>query len=123
MCAEFMICYPANAIQSTVTANTAIISVSLGTLDTGMSVCYIVCQWDWHWCYHQLLYVTDGTQTNVEICPHPGVGVYQLANCEPGYPVEPVIIHSMLKLNHECPPEPCIGTEEASWGAIKSLVE
>jgi hypothetical protein len=121
ICAEFAISYPPNVIQSTRTDNTSIISVSLGDLPTGMSVCYIACQWSWHWCFHQLLYVTDPTPTQAEIIPHPDTGLVQLSNCEPGYPGEPVILFTVLKLNQECPPENPIGAKETSWGAIKSM--
>jgi hypothetical protein len=125
ICSEFMICYPTNVIQSTTTWNTTLISVSLGDLASGLSVCYIMCQWDWFWIAHQLLYVTDPTQTRVYICVHPAVGVYQFANCSPGYPVEPCVLLTHLYLNY-VPTEPeCQGTatESASWGAIKSLME
>lgn len=50
--------YPANVIQSTVTTNPSV-SVTLGTLDTGMSVCLVNCAWDWNWIFHQSLWVLD----------------------------------------------------------------
>jgi hypothetical protein len=125
ICAEFMICYPANVIQSTTTWNTDLISVSLGDLASGLSVCYVVCQYDWHWIAHQLIYVTNEDQTMVYVCVHPDVGVYQFSNCEPGYPLEPCSILTNLYLNYG-PEEPeCqgTGTQDASWGAIKSMIE
>jgi hypothetical protein len=125
ICAEFRICYPVNVIQSTATRNDPIISVMLGDLASGISVCFIVCQWSWFWICHQLLYVTDPTQTIVYICAHPDVGVFQFANCEPGYPVEPFIKFTSLYLNYAPPDPECMGTatEDASWGAIKSMME
>ncbi|UCD20121.1 MAG: hypothetical protein JSU64_03015 [candidate division WOR-3 bacterium] len=125
ICAEFMIVYPANIIQSTVTVNPEV-SVTLGTLDTGMSVCFVDCQWDWQWPFHQALWVTDPTQTEIEIEKHPDpmIECVQFANCETGYPTECCVVHTRLCINYpECPPWPCIGTEEASWGAIKSIIE
>jgi hypothetical protein len=124
ICNEFAICYPVNVIQSVVTPNPAIISVTLGDLPSGISVCYIVCQWDWFWCFHQTLYVTDPSQTTVYICAHPDIGVYQIANCEPGYPTAPIDILNPLWINYG-PEEPqCQGvaTQHASWGAIKRIV-
>ncbi len=124
ICAEFAIAYPPNVIQSTVTDNTALISVTLGSLPSGMSVCYVACQYDWHWNFHQLLYVTDPTKTIVEIIPHPDVGVYQFATCEAGYPTRPCVKLTNLYINYEPGIDPeCMGyaTEEKSWGAIKSL--
>jgi hypothetical protein len=125
ICSEFRVCYPANVIQSTVTWNDAIISVSLGDLPSGLSVCYIMCQWDWYWIAHQALWVTDPTMTIVYICVHPDTGEYSFANCTPGYPMEPCIIYTNLYLNYG-PAEPeCLGTatQSASWGAIKSMIE
>ena len=122
ICAEFRVLYPANLIQSTVTSNTDIISVTLGDLPAGMSVCYLACQTDWHWPFHQALWVTDATQTMIEIGSHPDAGVYQFANCNDGYPVEPCIAYPAMLINVaalDCPE--ILGTEDTSWGAIKSL--
>ena len=123
ICSEFMVGYPMNVIQSVVTWNDPIISVALGDLPSGLSICYIVCQYDWHWPAHQALYVTDPTQTLIEILPHPDAGAYQFANCEPGYPLEPATKLTNLYLNYGPADEECMGTavEETSWGAIKSL--
>jgi hypothetical protein len=125
ICAEFMLCNPANVVPSTVTFNTPIISVTLGDLDTGISVCYISCQTDWHWLANRLYYVTDPTVTYIEICPAPGPGAYQFANCEPGFPIEPCIKFTNFYLNAEPPMDECMGTatEDASWGAIKSMID
>ncbi len=126
MCAEFMLCNPANVITSTVTWNTALISVSLGDLDIGLSVCYVGCQTTWHWIAHRLYYVTDdAAQTKIEICPHPDTGVYSFANCEDGYPMEPCVKLTHMYLNYTIEDEECqtMGTQSASWGAIKSMVE
>ena len=118
MCAEFAVSYPSNVIESTVTQNDAIISVRLGDLPNGVSVCYVVCQYDWNWPFHQTLYVTDFAETNVRIMPHLGVGYYQFANCEPGYPTEMCNIYTDLNINH-CE---LVATREASWGAVKALI-
>ncbi len=127
MCAEFMICYPANVIQSTVTNNTAIISVTLGSLPAGMSVCYNDCQWAWHWNFHQTLWVTNTDQTYVEICPHPDTGEISFANCEDGFPMEPCIKFTHFYLNRDPVADdlcnPPTATEDASWGAIKSMID
>jgi hypothetical protein len=74
---------------------------------------------------HQLIYVTDPTQTMIYICAHPGVGVYQIANCEPGYPTEPCDILTNFYLNYGPEEDVCQGTatEDASWGAIKNMME
>jgi hypothetical protein len=120
ICAEFMVTYPPNVIQSTVTTN-PLVSVTLGTLDTGMSACLINCAWDWTWYFHQALWVTDPTPTTIQIVKHPSLEILcvQFANCDPGYPTECCIVHTDLLINQECPPENPVGTEDASWGAIK----
>jgi hypothetical protein len=70
LCAEFMLTYPDNVIQSTVTTNPEV-SVTLGTLDTGMSVCFVDCHWDWICPFHQSLWVIDQTPSWIEIVKHP----------------------------------------------------
>jgi hypothetical protein len=123
ICAEFAIAYPANTIQSTVTTNPDV-SVTLGDLPNGMSACKAGCvPAGWNWYFHQLVYVTDPTQTYIEIIPNPDVGVYQFANCEPGYPTEPCTKLTNLYLNYGPDAPECIemATETKSWGAIKSL--
>ena len=120
ICAEFMVDYPVNIIQSTVTTS-PLICVTLGTLDTGMSACLCRCTYSWTWYFHQLLYVTDSTQTCVKIVKHPDENTecIRFANCDPGWPDECVTVLTSLCVNQECPQ--CIGTEESSWGAIKNL--
>ncbi len=125
ICNEFMICYPVNVIQSTVTDNTAIISVTLGSLPAGMSVCYLACQYGWFWMFHQQLWVTNADQTMVYICAHPDVGLYQVADCTPGYPTQPCDLLTNFYINYGPEEQVCQGTatEDASWGAIKSMME
>ncbi len=118
MAAEFMVTYPANVITSTVTAAPHI-AVSMGDLASGISYSYTECQWDWHWDYKQLMYVTDSSGTQVDIVAHPDVGTYQFSNCEDGFPIEPCIYYTPLYLN-VCGPT---GTDDASWGAIKGMYE
>jgi hypothetical protein len=124
ICAEFMISYPPKVIQSTVTTS-PLVCVTLGTLDTGMSACLCDCAWTWVWYFHQLLYVTDGTQTKCTIVKHPDPNIpcVQLANCDPGFPTECCVVHTELHFNQEATPPPAVGTEEVSCGAIKDLVK
>lgn len=105
-CAEFSVDYPYNIIQATVAANMDIISVYLGELDTGISVCYQQCQYDWHWIYHQTLIVTDPNPGVVMIEQHMDAGMIQVANCLEGYPLEEAYSWLGLYYNDPCPPEP-----------------
>jgi hypothetical protein len=126
ICAEFMISYPMNVIQSTTTKNVPIISVDMGDYASGYSVCFIQCQWDWTWPGHQLLYVTDPTPTQVCVVKHPDPNIecVQMADCTPGYPTYCVCACPSLWLNKDEDPcaDPC-PTEETSWGAIKGLIK
>lgn len=132
MCAEFKIEYPSNVIASTVTSNDPIISVAMGDISSGMSVCYVECQWNWHWNFHQTLYVTTADSSIVEIVEHPGVDppAYQFANCDTfpvEFPLEPCIRHTKFFINYDPNAEPPLpecayaGTRSTTWGAIKSL--
>lgn len=124
ICSEFMLVYPANIIQSVVTTN-PLVSVTLGTLPEGMSVCLTNCAWDWNWTFHQALYVTDPSLTEITVVKHPDpmINYVQNANCNDGYPTEPCTVLTKVLLNQECPPENPVGTEEASWGAIKDQLK
>jgi hypothetical protein len=86
ICAEFMLTYPVNVIASTVTKNVPIISVDMGDLATGYSVCFITCQYDWVWVAHQLVYVTDPTPTQICVVPHPIRDSVLVSDCTQGYP-------------------------------------
>lgn len=83
LCAEFAIQYPSNVIASTVTGNTALISVTIGDLQTGISVCYVGCQSYWYWLFHQSLWVINDTPTWIEIITHPDpyIECVQFAPC------------------------------------------
>ena len=81
LCIEFSIEYPGNVIQSTVSQNDDIISVTLGDLPSGMSVCYTDCQYGWHWVFQQRLYATDLIPSWIEIREHPSTGYVGYANC------------------------------------------
>ena len=122
MCAEYRILYPANIIESTVTENGAIISVTLGDLGSGMSVCYLACQNSWNWCFHQLIYVTTAEATTIDIIDHPDTDNIEFANCLDGYPTVDAVVLCGMQLNVDPGDVGCAtGTVNASWGAIKGL--
>jgi hypothetical protein len=90
ICAEFMLSYPPNVIQSQVTKNVPIISQDVGDFPSGYSVCFITCQHDWVWIAHQLVYVLDQTQSQISVLPHPDRDSVLVADCRPGYPTHGV---------------------------------
>ncbi len=127
ICAEFAISYPPNVIQSTLTWNPEIQWViDPPSPYEGISVCLPECKCDWFWLFYQQLWVIDAAPVYVEIIKHPDSYVenIQFANCEPGFPFEPVIKYTNLYINYDPAGPECSGTaaESASWGAIKSLV-
>ena len=123
ICAEFSVTFPPNVIQSTITKNTPIISVEMGDIAGGWSVCYTDCRYDWHWLAWQQLYIADPTPGWIEIVKHPSpdIACVQAASCLPGYPIECLTVITKFGVNQECPPENPIGVEETTWGAIKGL--
>jgi len=124
--AEFAIHYESGLVPSTVIANDDIILIKQGDLKNGISFLYNECQYDWNWCFRQTIYITSHEQyIMVEITEHPCIyptPAYRFANCEEGWPAEPVIKLANLYFNegyYSC--EPPTGTDDSSWGAIKSL--
>ncbi len=98
MCAEYSVKYPENVLASSFTGNPAL-SIALGNLDDGMSACFAECQNDWVWTHTQTLFLTDATPATIEIEAHPDAGVYQFANCDPGFPTETIFYSNPLFLN------------------------
>lgn len=120
ICVEFGLNYPSNIIKSTTTLNLELFDIAPWDY---FCLCYRSCQHDWHWVWHQLMYVTGSEQTAIEITVHSESGLLQFANCDPGYPTESCTIFTNLYINY-LPDDPvCTGTslEDVSWGAIKSL--
>jgi len=122
---EFRISYPYNVQQLATNWQWPIIyNIIGGDLSTGISIQYISCQTDWFWLCRVTLMVTDPTQTHLAIVGHPDTGVYRIWNCQPGYPWETVNVLTNLYINYTYDEPLCQGTatDEASWGAIKSIM-
>jgi len=121
ICAEFATAASPNVIRSTVNANTPIISVSLGDIAGGMSVCLNSCQTGWTWTHMQQCYLTDSNIGYIQIIPHPDVGIYQFASCLPGYPTEPAQIISRIFINEDSDSPPTAVLLESFSAVLKSL--
>ena len=130
ICSEFAVHYPSNVIVSTVTGNVAILTVTLpgciyceGDMCRA-ACCYYSCQTQWHWIFHQQLWVTDQMKSYCEIVEYPDGGTYQFYNCFPGYPSEPCIRYTKLFINYAPGDPECDATavESKNWGAIKKLL-
>jgi len=130
MCAEFAIDYTADpGLIKTGATQAPHVSVALGGLDSGMSVCFIECQTDWHWAFSQVLLVNTSSKVTIQIVPSPVVEptpLYQFANCLPKFPLEPCIVFTNLYINSqngidaECS---TTANETATWGAIKNIYQ
>jgi hypothetical protein len=107
--------YPGNVIPGAVTENAQIVTLSVGTLEDGIGVCYGECQYDWHWNYRQTLYLTDGNQSAITVAPYPDTGSIDFMTCS--VTDDSVHIWTNLYLNG-CVPTT---TKRSSWGSIKSL--
>lgn len=130
MCAEFAVDYTADpGIIKTAVTPAAHVSVALGSLEAGMSVCFIECQTEWHYAFTQALFINTSSKLTLQIIPNPvvePVPLYQFANCLPKFPTEPCIVFTNLYINYqngvdaECS---TTATETASWGAIKNIYQ
>jgi hypothetical protein len=114
--AEFKMVYPSNVIAGAVTANDSL-SISGGTVTTGIYCAWIWCQRSWTWSHWQTCFLKDAAQSQVMISASNLAGKLQVATCEPGYPTEPVRKWNNFCLNYDC------GTavHSTTWGAIKEL--
>ena len=72
-------------------------SVFLGNpiYPNGVSVCFSECQYEWVWLYHLEMLTKELEYGTIEIRERPSAGVYQIADCNDGYPERPLTI-----LNH-----------------------
>lgn len=118
ICAEFKITLPAGGVYfATGTTVNPEHSVALGDPINGVSICFADCQTDWFWTYQLNILPTVITAEVILVEAHPDAGAYQVANCEPGYPIEPCTLLNNLHINEDC----IVGTETSSWGAIKGM--
>lgn len=122
VCVEFQIAYPSHLILMTsLTQKHPGISIEYGDIESGISTCFHECQYDQLWVY-RLTFVSleSGDPDFVRIedfLPEEQYGGLNFAACQGGFPVRDAIVLNHLALNQDC----VVGTEAASWGAIKSL--
>lgn len=121
MCAEYKVVAPINVIVSTATTNPGA-SVDMGSPigAPGASICFATCQTSWFWTYQVMIYSTDTVASFFDVLAHDDAGGPQTANCEPGYPLEQAIVINNLGVNQPC--EEATANDNATWGAIKSMI-
>ncbi len=98
------------------------LAVALGCIPFGCSgLCAILgegsCQIDWFWTHTLTCMVVDAQPGVIEAGPMSCESVLMAANCQPGYPLEPVTVLNTFGIYQDA----VIGVETDSWGAIKSL--
>ncbi len=106
MAAEFSVTYPANIIAMTVTFNPAI-TVTLGSINTDLSLAFGACCDGWTWAVTQNLFVLNLNPSVVRL----NAGAL-FANCATGYPIETGTVISDLSCN--APPVATLLQESAS---------
>jgi hypothetical protein len=120
--AEFKLQLPANVLSLTTLAKDPAVTVELGSLTAGISTALAegTCRTDWFFLYRLQSLLMSNVQSQIMIVEHPGVlpfPAYQVASCEPGYPIYPLKRYCHLSLNYDGG----VGVESTSWGAIKSM--
>jgi len=106
------------------TTNSEVVGLTMGDISSGMSFSYNNCETDWHYVGTQGVFLTDDvTPGGATLLPHSSTGFLGTANCddEAGRPKEDAIVLTNVYFNTDPCPE--VGTQDASWGAIKSLFE
>ncbi|MCK4549227.1 MAG: hypothetical protein KAU49_03625 [Candidatus Krumholzibacteria bacterium] len=124
-CAEFMIDYPADptVITATVTQGAGI-SIVKGDLASGVSVCYLECQNDWVWPFHQMIVLQSANKNVISIVDHPESHAILFNCCVEPRPIYDAVVFTNLYLQYEVGVDPeCseTATAELTWGAIKSI--
>ncbi|MCK4537921.1 MAG: hypothetical protein KAV42_03885 [Candidatus Krumholzibacteria bacterium] len=124
MCAEYKVEAPVGPgliIQAAEVNPDATVSMGSAIGAPGASICFGMCQTDWFWTFQIPIYSTDTVAGLFTILAHDDAGGPQIANCIlPDYPIEPATVLNSFGLNMDC--EFVIANDEASWGAIKSLI-
>jgi len=115
----FKISYPSN-VADDVFAQNPDISISLGSPSTGIDFAFAECHMGWTWLCYQECYLLDSSPSQIQVVPHPSNGastVVEVANCQNGFPLEPLVTVCHLFLNQPC----YYSVESITWGSIKGL--
>lgn len=105
--------FPPNVLVISVTTNPLVCSIT-GDLFDGTSFLLTECQPASFWSHRLYCMIIDSSQGFIYLNPHPADGL-TVRRCDTGLPVASLGTGIWLGLNHS------YGTEETSWGAIKSM--
>ena len=120
-CVDYEITTPSNVIQAATVVNPAAgYHIGDAIVPPGSTVCFATCQTGWIWTHQLMCLVTDVNPSIISLDPHDDYGIMRSTNCiDFGDPYETMTKINDLFLNQGC----CLSNEEASWGAIKSLLK
>jgi hypothetical protein len=119
--AEYMLVIPSNLLVQVQTPSTAISIVKDNPIGPpGVSVGFLTCQTEPLVVYQFQMFPLDALESYIQIVPNGDTGKLIIANCEePLRPEMPCAVYNYFGYNGPC----MVGTEESSWGAIKSMME
>jgi len=97
-CAEYSVAFTPGLVAFNVTSHPDV-SIEVGSLTGGMSVCFVDCRGDWVWTHQFSVLARTGDPAEIVLKRNPLTGGLVFANCFPGSPLENVIISSKICLN------------------------
>ena len=120
---EFSIGMPTSYVVVTNTPG-PLVSVTMGDYLNGIYYGLYLCATDWVLIDTFGILPTGSGQAAIWVKGHGDTGEILIANCLPGYPIEPALAYTSLFVNYPPGSPECsgVGTEETSWGAIKEML-
>lgn len=118
--AEYMLVLPSNLMVQVQTPSPAISIVKDNPIGPpGVSVGFLTCQMEPLVVYQFQMFPTSADPSHIQIVENADTGKLIIANCEePLRPEMPCAVFDYFGFNAGC----IVGTEESSWGAIKSMM-
>lgn len=99
------------------------VSVTMGDVFYGISYALYLCQNDWFLLDVYSVIATAPGQAAIWLMGHEDTGLISIASCLSGYPMENARAYTSVFINYPPDSPECsgVGTEESSWGTIKSM--
>jgi hypothetical protein len=118
---EYKLAYPAGHIASLTTPAPFVAAATIGSWlgSPGISAPFISCQTGMVWVVSFTLLSPDTVPGFYAIEPNETTGVLGVAICPGDRPIVDATAINEFGFNADC----VVGTEESSWGAIKSMME
>jgi hypothetical protein len=118
---EYKLAYPAGHIASVTTPAPFVAAATIGSWlgSPGISAPFTACQTDMVWVVSFTLLSPDTNPGFYMIEPNETTGVLGVAICPGDRPIVDATVYNYFGFNDGC----VVGTEESSWGAIKSMMD